>query len=304
MSHEKRQKKRRPNEENAWFALAAAGLPFILATILGIMGLFKPPAMGASGTAVADSASIASIVFSAAQFFVLGAAAVLAAVYARWVTPLTAAQLGLRLTDGRRHIVGGIAGATAAYIGIMVAAGGWTTAVLNSVGIHSRPFPGSSGQGLGTVVDDLFSSFGAGLQEELILLAVPAALCALRGWRPTRILVLLILFRLGIHIYLGWGCLFVLLWIPAAYLLYRAAGTIWPLVLGHAIYDSLAYLGLRHDTHAETYGLILNTVAYVGALVIALSFWRATGRGIFGRRADDPESVQVGVVGVPVFAQD
>jgi hypothetical protein len=54
-------------------------------------------------------------------------------------------------------------------------------------------------------------SIGAGIGEEVLLLAIPFALATRAGWKPWAILAPLVGLRLSIHLYYGAGALFVLL---------------------------------------------------------------------------------------------
>src|SRR5664279_3540120 len=132
------------------------------------------------------------------------------------------------------------------------------------------------------LVSDGFQSVTAGLWEEICLFAVPIALLSMRKrsgvgadqapevlwrWGPVRwtlILITVLVLRSGIHLYYGWGGVFVVPWMIGAVLLYRALRSIWPLVIGHIIYDILVDLRNRLS--------VLNDV-------IAVALWGVHRRG-------------------------
>ncbi len=84
----------------------------------------------------------------------------------------------------------------------------------------------------------------------------------------------------GAATYYGWTSLFVLVWIPAGYALYRAAGTIWPLVAGHALYD-LLQVGQNTWPTLEALSYLSTAIAMTGAAVVYLGntrYWRHRSR--------------------------
>ncbi len=83
--------------------------------------------------------------------------------------------------------------------------------------------------------------------------------------RAGPVLPLVIALRLVIHIYYGWGSLFVLLWIPARYALYRASGSIWPLIVAHAVYDGIQFSIDAWPTAKDVLGLVNLSTAVLGA---------------------------------------
>ncbi|MGI8416272.1 MAG: hypothetical protein ACR2P2_08745 [Nakamurella sp.] len=48
---------------------------------------------------------------------------------------------------------------------------------------------------------------------------------------------MIVVLRLGIHLYygIGYAAAMVVPWMIGAWLLYRAIGTIWPLIIGHVL---------------------------------------------------------------------
>ena len=75
-------------------------------------------------------------------------------------------------------------------------------------------------------------------------------------------------------------------WIPAAYLLYRAVGSIWPLVAGHALFDVLQFGQNTWPGQADAISSVSLAVAVTGALVLYMGnsrFWRDRRRVPAGR---------------------
>lgn len=151
-----------------------------------------------------------------------------------------ARQLGLRWSDGRGRVIGGAAGAAAGYVGIVAGTSFIAAVVLSGLEVTGRPTVGGSIPNPMLLLGDYLMSIAAGVGEEVLLLAVPFALAVRDDWKPWVIIGLLTGLRLSIHLYYGAGAAFVVLWIPAAYVLYRATGSIRPLILGHVLYDLLA----------------------------------------------------------------
>ena len=198
---------------------------------------------------------------------------------------LERASLGLRPTMHSRLVLGRGFGAGAAYLFILSAASAMTASALSSLHVAQRVYPGA-----GQAADSpelarafLFGSVSAGIGEELLLFAIPIALARRSKWPPAAILTLLIALRLAIHTYYGWGSLFVLLWIPAGYALYRAAGSIWPFVIAHALYDGIQF---SIDSWPAAHDILVSinlAAALLGAVVALVGYnryWRdrETGR--------------------------
>lgn len=86
--------------------------------------------------------------------------------------------------------------------------------------------------------------------------------------------------RLSIHLYYGASSVFVVLWIAAAYLLYRATGSIAPLMLGHIVYDLLATTVQRSPVLHTPALVLLAGLAVLGSALLAGSAarWSAIRR--------------------------
>ena len=123
----------------------------------------------------------------------------------------------------------------------------------------------------------LFGSVGAGIGEEILLFAIPIALARRAGWSTPSTIALVTVLRLAIHTYYGWGSAFVLLWIPAGYALYRAAGAIWPLIAAHTIYDGVAFSIDSWPAAGHVLTVMNLACALLGAVVMFVGYnryWR------------------------------
>ena len=188
-------------------------------------------------------------------------------------TQLDRSELGLRGTARTRYVVGRGVGAGLAYVFILAAAGAVTNQLLAQVGVVARGYPGAGDAANNAALAGalLFSSAAAGVGEEILLFAVPIALARRSGWSPLAALTLVTALRWTIHAYYGWGSLFVLLWIPAGYLLYRAAGSIWPLIAAHALFDALLFSSDAWPSHTDIFTAAGLTLAVAGAAVVTIS---------------------------------
>jgi len=183
---------------------------------------------GGSNGAAARRAVIAGAVL-------ISCMAVLAAVLAEAVLPR---PLGLLRGVGNRRFVGGALGATIGYMALCFVFSNVVAPAL----VTGRRFPGSAVADPTLLPRDLVLSGSAGLIEELALFAVPLALLGMskRRWAQWVGLVLVIALRFGIHVYygLGFAAVMVVPWMIGAWLLYRAVGSIWPLIIGHVLNDA------------------------------------------------------------------
>lgn len=254
-----------------WGLFACVYAPSALANIRGLAG---PPGRA---DVLARGVSVQSQFEAASAFAVLqvaaAAGAVMLLIFGRALGPVPVgrrrAQLGLRWRDERRLVVGGVGGAAAGYLAIVAGAAITATVVLDAVGVAGRPTVGGSIPNRLLLLGDFLMSIGSGIGEEVLLLAIPFALATRAGWKPWEVIALLTGLRLFIHLYYGAGSFFVLLWIPAAYLLYRATGSILPLIVGHVGYDLLAVTVQRSPgLHTPALTALL-TVTVLGAALLA-----------------------------------
>lgn len=191
--------------------------------------------------------------------------AVLAAVLTEAFLPR---PLGLLRGVGNRRFVGGAVGATIGYVALCFV---FSNVVAPAV-VTGRRFPGSAVADATLLPRDLVLSGSAGLIEELALFAIPLALLGMskRRWAQWAGLVLVIALRFGIHVYygLGFAAVMVVPWMIGAWLLYRAVGSIWPLIIGHAVNDAALVVVMRTQ-QAWVYTAVQVTAAVGAVLLIA-----------------------------------
>lgn len=254
-----------------WGVLALVYVPSVLANIRGLGG----PA--GSADVLLPGASVGSQFAAVATFAVLQIAAAVGAAALLLLGPAWGSdpvgervrRLGLRWSNGRALILGGAGGATAGYLAIVAGAAFIVTVTLNGFDITGRPTVGGSIPDPLLLAADYLMSISAGIGEELLLLAIPFALATRAGWKPWAVIALLTGLRLSIHLYYGAGSVFVVLWIPAAYLLYRATGSIAPMMLGHIVYDLLATTVQRSPALHTPALILLAGLAVLGSALLA-----------------------------------
>jgi hypothetical protein len=208
----------------------------------------------------------------------------------RWNADVPSGELAWHELYEKERIVGGRLGGAVVYIAIIVISfllKNWFTAAVQVQGVPPPPestFPDPS-----YLLSDGVLALAAGLWEEISLFAVPIALLAIRNghtgpkslstwaWGPGRfalILSVVTVLRAGIHLYLGWTALIVLPWMVGAVVLYRVMGSIWPLVIGHAAYDLVHFIGNRIPKFSGTANVMIWSMAVLGVVVIIASLVR------------------------------
>jgi len=252
----------------AWITTATCGIGFVEGTVGSIFSLFSspPPVDQLAGTSDGQALD-AHWLFS----LTLIGLAVLAVFAVRRMTSSTFHDLGFGQPVGH-GAPGTIFGATLAWIAIATAAGDGTPALLSRLGIVGRSAPGAGATGLSTYLGDIPESLAAGITEEILLFALPIALLRIRRWSTAKILAVVVLARVGIHLYYGWGVLLVLPWMIGAYLLYQVTRSIWPAIIGHAIYDLVTFANNRFPTNAlpNQIRYLLAAAGAAGLLLVAL----------------------------------
>lgn len=249
------------------------GVLFIASTVSSVQSLLRP----ASREPLLGPTRLQGVHLFATQTawqLTQCAFAVAAVMYLLWSGKASAVSLGLREATGRRRATSVLAlAAVPAYIGVIFFSAYWTASVGRFLGAPSSRPVFSSGAAEGwRIATEIVIAVRAGVTEELQLLAIPIAILAATRhrtgpWFPLIALAVIEAVRVGIHLYYGWGALFVLPWMAGTLLLYRAVGLIWPFIVGHAVYDALAFtgnMGLRAPHQA------LASIAQVG-LVLAVA---------------------------------
>jgi hypothetical protein len=204
--------------------------------------------------------------------------AVVLLVVVRWL-PRHAGQVSARMQLARPP-AGRLAAATALYVAAATVATWSADAAVSAFHLPSGHYTRLAG-GIGGFLTTGAAATAAGVTEEITLVALAAPVMAqlCRGrcarWTVPATLALLIALRLLVHLYYLWGSLFVLVWIPGAYLVYRWAGSVWPLVLGHWVYDWLALTATAFPRTARAVDAVLWLVAGCGVAVFATAWRRA-----------------------------
>jgi hypothetical protein len=211
------------------------------------------------------------------------------------VLALAAATIGIRSARSQLHIddVGlglhssagltwrRIAAASVIYVAVLATSAWVTVDGLDMLGI-----PGPSGAGaVGPLGAELLHGAAAGLVEEFVLLALPIAVAARCGWSTRTTLAVLIVMRLGIHVYVGWHALFVVPWMAGALIVWRWCPLVWPFVVGHGIYDVLQVLGM------PAFGV----AATATFLVLLAAAAAGNSRDVAGCRARCPHEAVPGI---------
>jgi hypothetical protein len=275
--------------------LSAFG-PGVVTSIRALMGLAPPPVPAAWTDRVA-----------ALEWDVFTVGVVLIVVL-RWLprrAPLVTERMRLRRQQ-TRPIAGGLLGASAVYVAV-AAMSSWVGGSVVSTWHLANGAYTQVGSGVGSFLVTGAAATAAGFAEEITLVALVAAVIEhvfdaggrhARWEVPTTIAVLVAL-RLLVHLYYLWGSVFVLVWVPGAYLVYRWAGSVWPLVIGHWCYDFLAVAAQTFPGSSRQFDAVLHAVTAVGVAVVVITPARVSRLGttktyrtetITECRADSPSS--------------
>lgn len=240
--------------------------PGVLTSLRVVAGYAAPPSSPAWTDRVAD---VEWDVFSVA---------VVVLVIARWL-PRRAAEVTTRMYLARPRIRR-LATAVALYVGVAAVASWLSGSVVAAAHLPTAQYTRLGG-GLAGYLFAGTAATAASVTEELTMVALATAvvgyLCrgTTRRWTVPATLMLLIALRLLVHLYYLWGSLFVLLWVPGAYLVYRWARSIWPLVIGHCVYDWLALTGAAFPRTARVVDAVLWVAAGCAVATLATTSRRA-----------------------------
>ena len=201
-------------------------------------------------------------------------------VVVRWLpkhAPLVTRRMCLdrRLT---RWVPAGVLGASAAYVAIAAASGWAGDHVVADWHLPDGTYS-QLGVGTGSFVVISFAAAAAGFTEEIVLVALAAAVVErafdVRShrsrWLTPATIAALVALRWLVHLYYLWGSVFVVVWAPGAYLLYRWVGSVWPLVLGHCFYDWLSIAGRTYPRLSHVFGVAVWSCAAAGFVAIVMS---------------------------------
>jgi len=245
-----------------WLAVFGTG---VVASLRMLAGAASPPAPTGWGDRVA-----------ALEWDVVAVGVVLVVVV-RWL-PRHAPDLARRMQLGRRltrRVPGGLAGAAAVYVAVAVVSSWAGTALVAGLHLPGRAYPQLGGGTAGLLTTGA-ASLAAGWTEEVVLVALAAAVvqhaCAPRSrWAVPATLALVVALRWLVHCYYGWTSLFVLVWAPGAYAVYRWAGSVWPLIAGHWAFDGLAAVQQAYPALTRAVEEARWVIAAAGVAVVLLS---------------------------------
>jgi hypothetical protein len=248
------------------------GFEYISASITAIIGLTRP-AKVTPMVAVAPGQNVAIIAVTTAVLLALFAAGTVG--YLRWSGQMTSTQVGVTYPRPILLTTLLIGAGALAYIAVVFYSATWTSVLLQHLSISPRPVLDQGAQDTEHVTAAVAWSIHAGICEEIQLFAVPIALMArfqrrLGRCHPLVVLIVLEVLRLGLHLYYGWGALFIVPWIAAAYLLYRIVGLVWPFIIGHAVYDILVMVTNMNGSAAASFNRALTMTAQFGAVALGL----------------------------------
>ena len=240
------------------------GAWFIFSVYLSFKSLGEPDEPMTLGDSA--GAMIANALFNLVVTGGFAALAVLVVIKSR---RLDAATLGIRRPRGRQ--ARDVALATPTYVLLLLGSAFGVTVLLQALGITGREGYSGGDGGWAVFVSGLLVSITAGFTEELQLFAIPLTLLYWgrhrlgRAFVPVTILLLELL-RLSIHVYYGWGMLFVVPWIVGAYFLWRRVRSVWPFVLGHALYDAVLF-GLQSKGAYAAVSVVLLILIFIAGIV-------------------------------------
>lgn len=220
-------------------------------------------------------------------FAVLGVLFTAVAVVIAWYAlPFRSwAALGVSWPGGIRLLA-----AAVAYVAVMQLSSQVTGQLVEALDAPTGDFPGSGIPDPARLPGDLAGTIQTSFIEEFVLFAIPicCAALALRRWGSRRwarllivaaTLIVVVGARFGVHLWGGAEAFRVFPWMVGAWLIYRWCRSVWPLVLGHIVYDTLVHLEERLPDQrwpaAVFYGLI-----FAGVLLLPVLYcYRRGGVG-------------------------
>lgn len=171
------------------------------------------------------------------------------------------------------------AGLTGGYVGVV------SLTIAAPIPLIHSLFPSAGGSSAaGVSLTDLLNGAAAGVLEEILLLVLPAVLLQLReqtsldGRRTAVALwVVACVLRIPVHFYWGnWHIALIPFWMAGAVWLFRTSRSVWPLVIGHGLFNVL-----RDVSELGPAEFVL-----IGAVMLAAAVW-ALVLLVRARRVDD-----------------
>lgn len=122
------------------------------------------------------------------------------------------------------------------------------------------------------------AAISAGLLEEIVVLGFAYRMLERLGWSDRAIVFTLVALRLSFHLYYGLDAITLLPWAFVSVLFYRRYRRLWPLIIGHAAWDSYAILSSASGV-ADVVGLAVMALVAIAAVIVAIARWRGARRG-------------------------
>lgn len=122
------------------------------------------------------------------------------------------------------------------------------------------------------------AAVSAGFAEEIVVLGFAYRMLERLGLSDRAILALLVALRLSYHLYYGVGALVLLPWAFLSVVYYRRYRRLWPLIIGHLLWDMFAIL-TSTSTLAQLVGLLTSGLLVAIGVAVAVVRWRRVRRG-------------------------
>lgn len=122
------------------------------------------------------------------------------------------------------------------------------------------------------------AAIAAGLVEEIVVLGFAYRVLERLALPDSAIVWLLVILRLSYHLYYGVGTVVLLPWAYVSVVFYRRYRRLWPLIVGHAGWDTYAILTSASDA-TSVGGLAVIVLLVVAAVVVGVRRWRSARRG-------------------------
>jgi membrane protease YdiL (CAAX protease family) len=151
---------------------------------------------------------------------------------------------------------------------------------------HETSGAPSQGGGAWLVPDGIVTALAAGFGEEVLITGMLVTTLEQAGFgrKPWVIYLVAVCLRIPYHLYYGWAAFGVITFTLVNIWVYRRWRLLWPIVLAHATYDALQFLGELDATLAGLAIILLAVSTVVMAIVIAcIEFSDASARRDFAR---------------------
>lgn len=117
----------------------------------------------------------------------------------------------------------------------------------------------------------------AGFAEEIVVLGFAYRILERAGLSDRAILIILVALRMSYHVYYGVGALILLPWAFLSVVYYRRYRRLWPLIIGHALWDTFAILTSASPS-AQLIGLLVAGLIVAAGTAVAIVRWRRVRR--------------------------